>query len=229
MSFKLLKNVVPWGRSGDEYIRMFNLTKLDLKSSIVDCAGGPSSFNAEMTISGYKVISCDPIYQFTANEIAQRIQETYPVIMDGLKANLSKFVWRDVGSPEQLGQIRMSAMNKFLDDFPLGVSEGRYVTDELPHLSFRTGQFDLALCSHFLFTYSEQLSLNFHLASLLEMCRVAKQVRVFPLLENFTGEPSPFLEPVKSQLSEQGYRVEIEQVSYEFQENGNKLLHIYPN
>jgi hypothetical protein len=224
-----LENVVPWGRSLEEYIRMFDLTSEELELSILDCGGGPSSFNAEMTCSGHKVISCDPIYQFTANEIAKRIQETYPVIIEATQANKKNFVWREIESLEQLGQIRMAAMHKFLEDFPLGAREGRYVTDELPILSFSTGQFDLALCSHLLFTYSEQLSAEFHLASILEMCRVATEVRVFPLLTNFSGEPSPFLQPVMSQLAAHGCRVELGQVPYEFQRNGNQLLRVFSN
>ena len=84
MGFKL-ENVVPWGRSLEEYIRMFNLTADDLRLKILDCAGGPASFNVEMTRKGYNVISCDPIYQFSVDEIAQRIQETYQTIIDGVK------------------------------------------------------------------------------------------------------------------------------------------------
>lgn len=221
-----LENVVPWGRSLDEYRRMFNLTSEQLKQSILDCGGGPASFNAEMSHLGYKVISCDPVYQFTASEIAQRIQETYPVILEAAKANQEKFVWNDIQSPEHLGEVRMASMTKFLQDFPQGVREGRYLTDELPTLSFQNHQFDLALCSHLLFTYSEQLSFEFHLRSILEMCRVAKEVRVFPLIPNFSCEPSPYIEPLISQLSEQGYTVEIKQVAYEFQRNGNQLLRI---
>jgi len=61
MGFKL-ENVIPWGRSLEEYIRMFALTPEDLRCSILDCAGGPASFNVEMTRKGYKVVSCDPVY-----------------------------------------------------------------------------------------------------------------------------------------------------------------------
>jgi hypothetical protein len=68
VSLKLDK-VIPWGRCLDEYIGMFSLTSSDLKRAILDCAGGPASFNAEMTRQGNKVISCDPVYQFTAVEI----------------------------------------------------------------------------------------------------------------------------------------------------------------
>ena len=59
-----LENVVPWGRCFEEYVKMFDLTSDELKLNIVDCGGGPSSFNVEMTKLDGKVISCDPIYQF---------------------------------------------------------------------------------------------------------------------------------------------------------------------
>lgn len=151
MSFKL-ENVIFWGRSMQEYVRMFDLQPDELKLAIVDCAGGPASFNAEMMSQGYKVVSCDPVYRFSADEIAQRVRDTYQVVMDGVQVNYDRFVWRDIQSLARLGEIRLAAMTKFIEDFPLGIEQGRYVTDELPVLSFQA-QFDLALCSHLLFTY----------------------------------------------------------------------------
>lgn len=225
MSFRL-ENVVPWGRSLPEYVGMFDLQPDELKLKILDCGGGPASFNAEMTRQRYKVVSCDPIYQFTVEEINRQIQETYTTVVNGLQVTKDRFVWRDIQSPEQLGQIRMAAMRLFLEDFPQGISEGRYVIDELPNLSFNNSQFDLALCSHLLFTYSEQFSAEFHLASIKELCRVAREVRIFPLLVNFTGEPSPLLEPVINRLYKLGYQVEIRRVPYEFQKGGNQLLRV---
>jgi len=221
-----LENVVPWGRSLQEYMQMFHLSERDLQLAILDCASGPASFNSEMTAKGYKVISCDPLYQFTAEEIAKRIQETYPTVMAGVQANQNQFVWRDIQSPEQLGEVRMAAMLKFLEDFPSGLQAGRYLPHALPVLPFQTSQFDLALCSHFLFTYSDQLSADFHLKSIGEMCRVAKEVRIFPLLVNMTGELSPLLQPVISELQKRGCQVEIRQVAYEFQQGGNQLLQV---
>jgi SAM-dependent methyltransferase len=225
MTFKL-ENVVPWGRSMQEYIKMFDLKPDELRWKILDCGGGPASFNAEMTQQGYSVISSDPIYQFTATEIAQRVQNTYQTIIDGTKINYDRFVWQDISSPEELGKIRIAAMNKFIADFPLGLQQGRYVTDELPNLSFNSNQFDLALCSHFLFTYSDNLSLEFHIKAISEMCRVAKEVRIFPLLVQFSGEVSPWLQPVIDEMQRRGYKVEIRQVAYEFQKGGNRLLKI---
>lgn len=221
-----LQDVVPWGRSRSEYIRMFNLTEAELKRSLLDCGGGPASFTAETIQAGGRVIACDPIYRFSESEIAQRIQETYPVVLEATKAAQEQFIWREITSIEHLGQVRMASMQKFLADFPAGKQAGRYVSDELPKLSFATGQFDLALCSHLLFTYSAQLTYEFHLASILELCRVAREVRVFPLLTGFEGERSPHLQPVLSELDRQGYAVKIERVAYEFQRNGNQMLRI---
>ncbi len=99
----------------------------------------------------------------------------------------------------------------------------------LPHdlrsLPFQDGAFDLALCSHLLFTYSEQLSASFHVEAVLEMCRVAREVRIFPLLE-MSGEPSEHVPAVCKALDRQGFRWAIEAVEYEFQRRGNKMLRV---
>jgi hypothetical protein len=225
MGFQL-SNVIPWGRSFEDYLEMFALTPEDLECSMLDCAGGPASFNVEMKRLGYRVISCDPVYQFSASQINQRIQETYSTVVEQLRQNQNDYVWNDIKSPQQLGQLRMEAMQRFLEDFPLGKAEERYVTAELPKLPFNSQQFDLALNSHLLFSYSQHLSEDFHLKSVLELCRVAREVRIFPVLE-LSGNLSPFLTPVISHLQQQGWTVEIEPVAYEFQKGGNQMLRIF--
>ena len=227
-----LEDVVPYGRSKDEYTRMFNLTPQDEKARILDCAGGPSSFNAEMTCEGHEVVSCDPLYGFSAAEISGRVEEVFESVMDGVRANEGAFSWRQMGSPEHLREVRRSAMDLFLEDFPRGFGEGRYVEGGLPTLPFDDGAFDLALCSHFLFTYSAQLSEGFHLSSILEMCRVAEEARIFPLLASSVhtvggeGETSPHLAPVVNGLRERGYEARVERVPYEFQKGGNEMLRV---
>jgi hypothetical protein len=225
MGFQL-SNVIPWGRSFEDYLEMFALTPEELTLSILDCAGGPASFNCEMKRRGYQVISCDPVYQFSADEIERRIQATYSTVIDQLHQNKDDYVWENVQSPEDLGQLRMAAMQQFLEDFIQGKEQGRYLTAELPKLPFNSKQFDLALCSHLLFTYSQHLSLEFHLESVLELCRVAAEVRIFPLLD-LAGNLSPYLTPVISTLQQQGWMVQIEAVSYEFQKGGNQMLRLF--
>jgi hypothetical protein len=221
-----LEQVVPWGRSLDEYIRMFDLTEGNLLSRILDCGGGPASFNAEMRARGCYAVSCDPIYEFSCEDISLRIDETYETVLQKTVQSADNFVWREVKSPEHLGQVRMEAMKQFLADLPRGLTEGRYRAAQLPVLPFREGEFDLALCSHFLFTYSHLLSSGFHCASIRELCRVARETRIFPLLPNFGRSRSPHVVPVVSQLSAEGYTCEIRRVGYEFQRGGDEMLRV---
>ena len=116
-------------------------------------------------------------------------------------------------------------MHRFLEDLPVGLERGRYRTDALPHLRFAGGAFDLALCSHLLFLYSDALSLEFHLSAIEEMARVAEEVRAFPLLGAY-GASSPHLRPLVGALWDRGYAVEIRRVPYEFLQGGNEVLSV---
>lgn len=220
-----LDTVVPWGRSLGEYERMFDLSEADLGRRILDCAGGPASFNAELTGRGGRILSCDPLYAFSAVEIEGRIRETYPVIVAGLKENPQRYVWRDAGSPDELAALRMRAMRDFLADYPRGRERGRYVAGELPELPFPDGAFDLALCSHFLFTYSAHFPAAFHLDAVAELCRVAAEARIFPLLD-LEAARSAHLDPVLRGLRARGYRVKVARVPYEFQRGGDEMLRV---
>ena len=218
-------DIKPWGRSFNEYVRMFDLTLSDLRRKIVGCGDGPASFNAELTELGGNIISIDPVYIFSADEIRQRIYETYNDIIDQTQKNQDKFIWQEIGSIEELGKIRMSAMEKFLNDFSGGLMQKRYIPDELPFLSFSDKEFDLALCSHLLFLYTDNLSLAFHLKSIEELCRVSNEVRIFPLLD-LNAERSSYVEPIIDFLRMRNRNVKEIKVAYEFQKGGNTMLKI---
>jgi hypothetical protein len=222
MSFTLTE-VVPWGRSYDEYVSMFALSSADLKHKILGCGDGPASFNRRLSSKGGSVLSVDPVYAFTAAQIKKRIQETYEVVLEQTRNNKDEFVWENIPSVEELGRIRLSAMTSFLKDFEQGKAEGRYRTGSLPQLPFSNKEFGLALCSHFLFLYSEQLSEAFHVASIKELCRVAQEVRIFPVLE-LGARKSRHVKPVSAALEEECYSVEIKKVPYEFQKGGNEMM-----
>ena len=145
--------------------------------------------------------------------------------MDQMGRNQSDYVWDAISSIEDLGRIRMFAMNAFLMDFETGKRDGRYISGELPLLPFAKEQFDIALSSHFLFLYSAHLSAEFHLQALEEMLRVAREVRVFPLL-TLDGKRSPHLDFVTEHLGKLGFSITVRRVPYEFQRGGNEMLHI---
>jgi len=220
-----LEHVVPWGRSFDEYCRMFGLDGQDLTLRILGCGDGPASFNAEATRRGMAVTSCDPIYHWDAARIRERIAATYDQILDQTRRNQDEFIWTSIRSVDELGRGRMAAMETFLDDYEQGRTDGRYVEAELPTLPFADGSFDLALCSHLLFLYSAQLDEDFHRHSLRELCRIAREVRVFPLLA-LGGQRSPYVDRSLTELRASGHVVSIEGVPYEFQRGGNQLLRI---
>jgi hypothetical protein len=224
MAFQL-SEVVPWGRTFDEYAAMFALDDLDRSRSILGCADGPASFNAEALRRNIKVVSADPLYQFSVPQIRKRIADAAPVVAAEVKANAQDFAWDYFKSPTELVAARMKAMQSFLADYDEGLAQGRYVPAELPELPFFDGTFDLALCSHFLFLYSEQHDARFHIQALRELCRVAAEVRIFPLLE-LGGATSWHLPEVINALEAGGCSAKIEPVNYEFQKGGNQMLRL---
>jgi len=220
-----LDQVVPWGRSFDEYRRMFGLTDEDLALRIVGCGDGPASFNAEATRRGTSVVSCDPIYRFDVEDIRARIASTCDRIFEQTRQNADEFVWTVIPSIEDLKTLRTAAMDEFLNDYPAGRSQSRYIDAELPNLPFQDSSFDLALCSHLLFLYTAQLGEPFHQQAIREMCRVAREVRVFPLLA-LGATRSPLVEPIAEACVRRGFEVAIERVPYEFQRGGNQMMRL---
>jgi hypothetical protein len=220
-----IDSVYLWGRSLAEYVRMFALSDEDLRLRIISCADGPASFNSEITARGAYVVSCDPLYQFSVEQIRSRIERTADFHIDHVRKNPHLFVWDRIRTPEDLRRLRLNAMEIFLADFPGGLLAGRYLDRSLPSLQFTDGSFELALCSHFLFLYSDVFSFEFHLKSILEMTRVAGEVRIFPLLD-MSAQPSAHLQPVLQALRDLGFEALVQTVPYEFQRSGNQMLRV---
>ena len=84
-------------------------------------------------------------------QIREKIRETYDDVISQTHRNTEKFIWNTIRSVEELGQIRMDAMNLFLSTYEEDRKKGRYIEGTLPELDFADDRFDLALSSHFLF------------------------------------------------------------------------------
>jgi SAM-dependent methyltransferase len=221
-----LDQVVPWGRSFAEYQQLFALTPADLERRILGCGDGPAAFNAEATRRGGRVVSCDPLYAFSRTDIETRIAATCDTVLEQTRRHADQFVWgHGIASIDELGEVRMRAMRVFLADYDAGREAGRYVDASLPTLPFTDGSFDLALCSHLLFLYSAQFDEAFHRASVREMCRVAPEVRIFPLLA-LDGSRSPFVDACVAEARAAGADAEMVRVPYEFQRGGNEMLRL---
>ena len=217
-----VKTTVPWGRNLTEYKMMFNLSDEDMDKNIISFGDGPACFNKEMTELGKSVISIDPIYQFSKEQIAQRITEVREILMKQLHENRELFNWDFFSEEEELETTRMESMQNFIKDFDKGVTEKRYITHELPATTkFMNKQFELGLSSHFLLLYSH-LGETFHIAAITEMLRVCKEVRIFPIV-NLNSQRSEVLDAVIDYFSAD-YTTSIVKTSYHFQKGGNEML-----
>jgi hypothetical protein len=218
-----LEKEVPFGRSLDEYRQMFNLTADGRR--ILGVGDGPASFNAEATQLGWQITSIDPLYEFSGSEILNRFNQVVDQIIEQVRSSPDDWVWTYHTSPDDLRHNRVKAIQTFIADYDLGKRQGRYQIDQLPSLQFPDHSFDLAVCSHFLFLYSEHYDLQFHLDSIESMLRVSPEVRIFPLL-TLMLQRSPYLNPVMQFFGDRGYQVHLTKVPYELQKGGNEMLTI---
>ncbi len=224
MNFRY-KDIVPWGRSFDEYLDMFDLSEEDLARDIVGVGDGPASFNVQMYHRGTPIISVDPIYRYSETELRQRIQETYEDVIAQARRNRDKFVWTKFASIDELAEVRMQAMDDFCRDFETGKQQGRYIDASLPNLPFPDRHFDLVLSAHFLFFYSANRDLEFHFNAVRELLRIGTEVRIFPIVD-VNSNPSPFLSPVINELEKDRITCSVERVPYHFQKTGNEMLRL---
>jgi len=222
--------VPPLGRGLREYTDLFSLTVADLPRRILSCADGAASFNAHWTKQGGRVVSVDPLYAEPLEEIRHRLKHGLAEILPQVKANPGNYVWNYYSSPESLEAARITACDDFAADFEQGRRNGRYLPARLPSLPFPDDSFDIALCSHFLFLYSGQPAFDkdFHLHSVAELCRVAPDVRLFPLL-SLRNERSAFVDDALLWASSQGLTSDIMATNYEVQPGGNQCLRITRN
>ena len=223
-----LGGVVPWGRRLREYAAFFALDDLAGLAPVLDAGGGPSSFAAEAAEMGIAVTACDPIYRFGQSDIRRRFEETAEAMRTGMRRASYRFNWSYYGSEEAVHRLRREALELFLGDLETGKTEGRYVPASLPALPFADGAFRLALSSHLLFLYGDDLDFAFHLAALRELLRVADEVRIFPLV-NLDGLPSSHLPGAMSILRGEGVRAELVSVPFEFQKGATRMLKLRKN
>lgn len=208
-------------RSYDEYVAFFDLTDADLATTILDCSAGGSAFAAVTNARGGRVTAVDPAYGDPAGlrEGLESGMRDGTLILD---AHSDRFVWEWYGTPERRTRLRQESARRFIRDFES--HPGTYVAGTLPELPFPSEAFELALCSHLLFTWADTFDEAWHTAALLELLRVAQEVRVFPLVLQGDGLPVEFLPRVVRDLRARGFTVEVRRVEYEFQRGANEML-----
>ena len=217
-----LDGVVPWGREADEYEAFFALGDVPLRARVLDCGAGPSSFAAEWCARGRRVTAADPLYAVDSAAIRARFDATRGPMREGMERAHEAFVWEFYKSEDAVVTRRERALERFAAD--RASHPERYVAASLPTLPFPSDSFDLAVCSHLLFLYSADLSLELHAAALRELLRVAAEVRVFPLLD-LDGAPSAHLEPPLAALADVALAERVT-VPFEFRRGSREMLRL---
>lgn len=221
----LLGEIMVSARPYEEYLTMFGLDEARvLRGPVLDCPGGASSFSARLRKLGGSVVSLDPVYECSPQELDRRVDRElasareralqYPQLFD--------FSWAG-GLDAQLGLWR-GAATEFLDDYTR--HPGGYVVGALPRLPFRDRSFSLTLSGFLLFTYAGHFGPEGLLAAVRELIRVTDgEVRIHPLCDNAGGRV-PGLDALLTQLS--GVDLEVVDVEPTISPRASQTLVLRP-
>lgn len=213
-----------WIYDFSDYNQMYDLTAVDFKKKILDFSAGISSFNAQAHAQHYSVISLDAAYHFSAAQMKAHAQQLLQTVIAQLKEEPLRL---QNASSAQLQQVMArweKTQNVFLKDYETGRLEKRYQPIVLPTLPFATQEFQLALCTNFIFHHAfSQKKIQ---TVLQELARVADEVRVFPLL-NSSGKMPDELGPLMLYFQQKKYGIEVREVAYHTLKGGNAMLRIW--
>lgn len=219
---------VLWGNHLNEYRDMFDLSEENLNMSLLEYGCGLSAFNAEMHAIQHElskpIVSFDPLFALDKTLLSLKATSMMEDLIQELQKKQDQFDFSQYGHFETFITARRDGVAEFLADYETGHAEKRYLplTDKtLPCHDF---QFEFALSSHYLFLGNEDLA--FHLDVIRELARVAKEVRIFPLIDG-TGQPSALLGPVLLGLQQAGYGAEVRKVDYHLYPKGNAMLRVW--
>ena len=202
-------------RSLDEYTAMFGLEAADLEGRIVDCPGGAASAVAEICASGGDALAVDPQYALGPDDLRARILSDVDRALADQRASEVDYDWDVRGGVVGHETIRRAAAETMLGH--LAAEPERYVAGSLPTLPLASDSADLVLCSHLLFTYADRLDFADHVEAIVEMARVAPEVRIYPLVDH-AGNPLPELvRSVIARLKKERLTSRIEPVIQPFQ------------
>lgn len=223
-----MRKLVLWGHHLDEYREMFAVsTAQDARWLEFGC--GASAVNAEChknPSASPKVISCDPLFDLDKATFVKRAHDLFEKMVSRIRRDEGKFDFTQYGGIDDFITYRREGMDIFFADYEQGQAEKRYLPLVDNVLPFSDFHFDFALSAHFLFADLDDQDVDFHLLAIRELARVAKEVRLFPLIDRY-GQTSPFLGPVLLGLQQEGYGVEVRNVDYKLQPTGNAMLRVW--
>lgn len=221
-----MRKLVLWGHGVDEYREMFDLSHEDMQSRILEYGCGPSAVNVQQKKAGNQVVSCDPLFVLDKDTLSSKAVMIFDEMAQEVRREQEHFDFSRCGSLDKLIAARQAGMSEFFVDYKAGKAEGRYLGVTDYHLPFVDFSFDYALSAHYLFADLDEQTLNQHLMVIKELARVAKEVRMFPLIDRY-GNTSDFLGPVLLGLQQENYGVEVREVKFHLHKTGNAMLRVW--
>ncbi|MDI9819386.1 MULTISPECIES: hypothetical protein [unclassified Legionella] len=221
-----MRKLVLWGHHMDEYQEMFDLAGIGKTASILEYGCGPSAVNVELTGQSRRIVSCDPLFNLDKATLYSKVELVFADMVNKITRDQEKFDFSLYGSLDTLISKRRDGMEQFFKDYIEGKKEKRYCGINSYVLPFSDFSFDYALSSHYLFADLDDQDVEFHLEVIRELARVAKEVRIFPLIDRHE-KPSPFLGPVLLGLQEENFGIEVKEVAYHLQPSGNAMLRVW--
>jgi len=221
-----MRKLVLWGHHVDEYREMFALSNEDMATRILEYGCGTSAVNAELSALSNPIVSCDPLFTLDKDTLYSKVALIFADMVTRVIKDQKKFDFSRYGSLKLFIEERREGMAKFFADYEKGKREKRYLGISDYTLPFPDFSFDFALSSHYLFADLDDQDVDFHLSVIKELTRVAKEVRIFPLIDRYS-QPSPFLGPVLLGLQQSNFGVEVREVAYHLQPSGNAMLRVW--
>lgn len=221
-----MQKLVLWGQGIDDCREMFGLSEEEMNSKILEYGCGPSAVTIQQFKKQRSVVSCDPLFILDKATLVSKTQMIFAEMAKEISKEQKLFDFSRSGGLEHLLEERRSGMQEFFVDYDLGKKEGRYLGVSSYPLPFADFSFDFALSAHYLFAGLEEQTLDFHIDLIRELARVAKEVRIFPLIDR-QGNTSELLGPVLLALQKDNYGVEVREVDFHLHQTGNAMLRVW--
>lgn len=211
------------GRTFEEYVAFFDL---DIEAmhglKVLDCPSGVSGFVSAANRRGISAQGCDLLYERSRDDLIAQARRSIDLIYKDT-AWMEGHNFSFYGSREGHRSCREGALERFEADYNCR----RYRYGRLPKLAYEDDSFDLLLSSHLLFVYDDRLDLSFHMEAISEMLRIAKEVRIFPLVDfkNSRQHENENLSPLVAAVLER-FEATIRKVPFEFQPGAGQMMQI---
>jgi len=221
-----MRKLVLWGHHVSEYQEMFDVSDASLQTNLLEYGCGASAVNTELHQDGTSVVSVDPLFALSKPELIQKVTEDFDERVEQVLADQTQFNVENYGGIDAFLASRREGIDAFFADYNAGIEEGRYKALVDGALPFENFSFDLALSSHYLFANAADDAVARHVAIIQDLARVAKEVRIFPLIER-AGTPSALLGPVLLGLQQANFGTEVREVSCALYPEGNAMLRVW--